>query len=289
MLAMLENERPAPDLDAHALREPGDRESYPLASLDARPSSADAHDDANCVMPYILEELTTKSLHFSICEIQSRMRLDDPFALDLEYTRLMMGFLLFVPDPLRITMVGLGGGSLAKFCWRHLPRARIDVVEINRHVIALRDAFHVPRDDHRFRVIAGDAACHVRGRRDECDVLIVDGFDEGGQPSRLCSSRFYDDARAMLAPGGVMVVNLHTGHRRHDVHVSRIRRSFGQAVLGVDDPDGSNQIVFALKAPAFAACPADVGDQCARLGAAANRQLRAAFGHVRAAHGKHFP
>lgn len=289
MLAMLENERPAPDPNAHALREAGDRESHPFASLDPRPSSTDARDDSNCVMPYVLEELTTKSLHFSICEIQSRMRLDDPFALDLEYTRLMMGFLLFVPDPRRITMIGLGGGSLAKFCWRHLPRARIDVVEINRHVIALRDAFHVPRDDDRFRVIAGDGARHVRGRRDECDVLIVDGFDHGGQPSRLCSSRFYDDACAMLAPGGVMVVNLHTGHRRHEAHVSRIRRSFGQAVLGVDDPDGSNQIVLAQKAPAFEAAPEDAGDQCARLGAAANRQLRSAFAHVRAAQRNQFP
>jgi len=251
--------------------------------------SPEAYDDSDCVRPYVLEELASKSLHFSISEIQSRMRLDDPFALDLEYTRLMMGFLLFVPDPRHITMIGLGGGSLAKFCWKHLPRSRIDVVEINRHVIALRDQFFVPPDDDRFRVIADDAARYVRGRRDECDVLIVDGFDHGGQPSRLCSSRFYDDARAMLAPGGAMVVNLHAGHRRHDTHFERIRRSFGQAVLGVDDTDGSNQIVFALKAPALATLPEDAGDQCARLGAAANRQLRSAFRRIRAAQGDRLP
>lgn len=286
---MLENEGPAPDLIAPALREDGDRAAYPTADLDPLPLSPDADDDSNCVMPYVLEELASKSLHFSISEIQSRMRLDDPFALDLEYTRLMMGFLLFVPDPRRITMIGLGGGSLAKFCWKHLPRSRIDVVEINRHVIALRDAFYVPRDDDRFRVIADDAARHVRGRRDECDVLVVDGFDHGGQPSRLCSSRFYDDALAMLAPGGAMVVNLHSGHRRHELHVSRIRRSFGQAVLGVDDTDGSNQIVFALKAPAFEPPPQDAGDQCARLDAAANRQLRSAFRRIRAAQSNQRP
>jgi hypothetical protein len=27
--------------------------------------------------------------------------------------------------------IGLGGGSLAKFCYRHLPNSRITVVEIN--------------------------------------------------------------------------------------------------------------------------------------------------------------
>ena len=68
------------------------------------------------------------------------MDLRDPSALDLEYTQTMMGFLLFLPQPQRIAMIGLGGGSLAKFCHRYLPRTRIQVVEINPHVIALRDA-----------------------------------------------------------------------------------------------------------------------------------------------------
>ena len=39
------------------------------------------------VRPYVHEGLDSKSMHFSICEIQSRMSLTDPDALDLEYTR----------------------------------------------------------------------------------------------------------------------------------------------------------------------------------------------------------
>src|SRR5512146_1660508 len=97
--------------------------------------------------PFVHEGSNRKGLYFSISEIQSRMDLRDPFALDLEYTRTMMGFLLFRPDPRQIAMIGLGGGSLAKFCHRHLPAARLQVVEINPHVIALRDEFHVPPDD----------------------------------------------------------------------------------------------------------------------------------------------
>ena len=37
----------------------------------------------------------------------------------------MMGFLLFKPQPRSIGMIGLGGGSLAKFCYRYLSRTRI--------------------------------------------------------------------------------------------------------------------------------------------------------------------
>ena len=52
------------------------------------------------------------------------MSLDEPDALVTAYTRKMMAFLLFNPAPKRIAMVGLGGGSLAKFCYRNLPKPR---------------------------------------------------------------------------------------------------------------------------------------------------------------------
>ena len=72
--------------------------------------------------PFIGESAQERTLYFSLDNIQSRMRLDDPWALDLSYTRKVMSFLLFRAAPRRILMVGLGGGSLAKYCYRYLPR-----------------------------------------------------------------------------------------------------------------------------------------------------------------------
>lgn len=40
-------------------------------------------------------------------------------------------------------MVGLGGGSQLKFCHRHLPATRIEMVENHPGVIALRGAFGI--------------------------------------------------------------------------------------------------------------------------------------------------
>jgi spermidine synthase len=237
-------------------------------------------DPANHVRPFVHESLTTKALHFSISEIQSRMKLDDPCALDIEYTRTMMGFLLFQPDPRHIAMIGLGGGSLAKFCHRHLPAARIQVVEINPHVIALRDTFHVPPDGDRFGVVQGDGAHFVRYRATRTDVLVIDGFDSSGQPARLCSQRFYDDCHEMLLPGGVLVVNLHSGHRQHASFVERIRRSFGGSILVVDDGESSNTIVFACKGHALDAARPGVIRRPAGLDSAGAAQLQAAFALV---------
>ncbi len=237
-------------------------------------------DPANHVVPYVHEGLSSKALHFSICEVQSRMKLDDPYALDLEYTRTMMGFLLFQPAPRHISMIGLGGGSLAKFCYRHLPGAHIQVIEINPHVIALRDEFHVPPDDHRFRVIRGDGAHFVRYRPVRSDVLLVDGFDSSGQPPRLCSQRFYDDCCEMLLPGGVLAVNLHSGHRQYDTLVDRIARSFGGSILVVDDGELSNSIVFACKGHALDAARAGPVRRPAGLDRAGAGQLQDAFALV---------
>ncbi len=240
-------------------------------------------DPERHVKPFVYETLTRRALHFSICEIQSSMDVRDPYSLDLEYTRTMMAFLLFVPEPKHIAMIGLGGGSLAKFCHRHLPRTRIHVVEINPHVIALRDEFHVPPDDERFRVIAGDGAQYVRYRATRSDVLMVDGFDSDGMPGGLCSQRFYDDAHELLQPGGLMVANLHFGHRDHHRHVERIRRSFSGAVLVVDDGEGSNTIVFACKGTALERFRAGVVRPPKGLGKDAAKPLLAGFALVSSA------
>src|SRR5512132_3183095 len=89
--------------------------------------SLDERTAARQPVPFVRKGLTSQSLYFSIEEVQSRMQLQHPDALDLRYTRTMMGFLRFLPAPRAIAMIGLGGGSLAKFCHRYLPKARIDV------------------------------------------------------------------------------------------------------------------------------------------------------------------
>jgi len=112
--------------------------------------------------PFVVRTAHTLSLHFTLAEVQSRMDLRDPPALCLEYTRLMMGLLLFVPAPRRLAVLGLGGGSLVRFCHAHLPACALTAVELNPQVIALRDRFLLPPDSARLRVVAGDAAAFVR-------------------------------------------------------------------------------------------------------------------------------
>lgn len=196
--------------------------------------------------PYVLDSGHTRCLHFAKHEIQSQMWLADPYALALKYTQTMMGFLLFDSAPAHIGMIGLGGGSLAKFCHRYLPAAQVEVVEINPQVLAVRELFQVPDNDARLCIREGDGAEYVRRARD-LDVLLVDGYDRSGLPSPLSTENFYRDCRLALRTGGVLVVNLACAHRQFPLLVARIRQQFRQQCLVVRDSEERNDIVYAWR------------------------------------------
>jgi spermidine synthase len=232
------------------------------------------------VKPFVCDDGSAKSLHFTMGELQSRMNKASPWQLDVDYTRTMMGFLLLRNAPAHIVMVGLGGGSLAKFCHRQLPDCRLTVVEINPHVIALRRDFSVPDDDERFQVILGDGAAFVAAQPPRCDVLLVDGFDHEGQPAALCSQRFYDDCFAALTQGGVLAVNLHHDDADYPVWAERIQRSFSGNAVEVPAPEKTNCIVFASRGAPLSPRRVNLTSSLSRLDSAARQQLKPEFARI---------
>ncbi|MDI1272965.1 transferase [Polaromonas sp.] len=231
-------------------------------------------------VPFVREDGASRSLHFTLGELQSRMLLHQPWRLDVDYTRTMMGFLLFQPAPAHIGMIGLGGGSLAKFCYRQLPASRMTVLEINPHVIALRREFQIPDDDARFAVIAADGARYLQTAAPVFDVLLVDGFDQDGQPAALCSQRFYDDCFAALGERGVLVVNLHHDHPDYPLLADRIHRSFSGNAVEVMSAEKSNAIVFACRGPAISPRKLNLARSLAGLDDAARLQLKAELARI---------
>lgn len=192
--------------------------------------------------PYVRRQGRYTSLQFSRKQTQSRMLSADPDQLLIDYTRTMLAALVLHPDPRTVCMVGLGGGSQAKFIHRHLPNARLEVVENNPQVIALREHFSVPPDGDRLQVVLDDGARFLRGRAGRYDLLLVDAYDARGIPDALATQAFYDDCRRSLAPGGAMATNLYNADI--DLHMGHMRGSFGDRVLLLDEPRMSNRVAF---------------------------------------------
>src|ERR1017187_7630822 len=202
--------------------------------------------------PLLVEDRETRSLCFSIDgAVQTEMWLDEPETLVSAYTRKMMGFLLFRKRPREVVMIGLGGGSLAKFCHRHLPSTRMTVVEINADVIAFRSHFQIPPDDSRLRVIHGDGSAYVAAMarsNQSTDVLLVDAFDRQGIATAVTKRSFLQDAHRVLSRHGIFVMNLVADHEAYQRYIEEIRLIFGGPVIAVPVDNGGNMVVFAGRA-----------------------------------------
>ncbi len=203
-------------------------------------------DDAQTV--YISEKYGVRALHIGSDTVQSAMRLSRPYDLELAYTRSMMAFLLFVPEPREVLMVGLGGGSVAKFIYTRMPATRIHAVEINPQVVTIaRHCFKVPDDDHRLQVTIGDGAEFMETPGREVNLVMVDGYDGESQAEALSTRRFYEACRARLKPGGVMVVNLWSGDREFTESLGRLRAVYGAGCLCLPAEKPGNVIVLAFR------------------------------------------
>lgn len=157
----------------------------------------------------VIDDAGTRSLYFGTRARQSSMRLADPLALPLAYTRNMLAALLFQPRPHRTLLIGLGGGSLARFLLGHFPGASVTCVESRPAVVELaRRFFRLPVHD-RLNVQVGDGARFL----DTCpaahyDLILIDAFDGDGIHPSVCSPGFFSASRRALAPGGVASTNL---------------------------------------------------------------------------------
>ena len=196
----------------------------------------------------VSEQDGVRYLHLGTDTIQSAMRMDDPDELVLSYTRSMLAFLLFVPEPRRIVNIGLGGGSLAKWIHRQLGGAQQVVIEINPRVIACaRQQFRLPPDDRRLRVLQADGAAWVAQHPNCCDVVLVDGYDGRSLVTELSSREFYANVARCLEDAGVLVVNLWGNDRHFDDNLQRIESGFDGQVCCLPAAQRGNVAVLAFK------------------------------------------
>ena len=118
--------------------------------------------DPSSGKPFVSEIGDYRSLHFDWGCVQSGMSVTNPLKLTLDYTKSMMGFLFFNPAPRFIEMIGLGGGSLAKFCHHILPSADITVVELDAEVCGLASEWD-PALTEAMTLIFNPKLAHERG------------------------------------------------------------------------------------------------------------------------------
>ena len=203
------------------------------------------------------EEGPIRHLHLGSEWIQGSVLIEAPFVLVHEYIQRMMAWLLFV-DPASVSQrqalqLGLGAGSLTKFCFKELRMKNTQAIEINPQVLhACRGWFWLPADNPRMQVVLADAAEEIRQPRlhGSIDALQVDLYDQDAAAPVLDSASFYSDCHKLLTPEGCMTVNLFGHTSSFKGSVERIADAFGEdAVWAFKATREGNTVVLAQRTP----------------------------------------
>ncbi|MFE5671083.1 spermidine synthase [Agromyces sp. NPDC056523] len=149
---------------------------------------------------------------------QSHVDLDDPSWLGFEYVR-RIGHAIDVvrPEGEPITALHLGGGALTlpRYVIATRPGSRQQVVELESDLVELvREELPLPRGA-QLRVRHGDArevlAKLPAGLHGAVDIAVVDIFSGSRTPAHVTSAEFYGLVAPLLAPGGIVAVNVADG------------------------------------------------------------------------------
>ena len=235
--------------------------------------------------PFLFDDGDSRRLHFNLRYVQSQIDLRTPDTLAFAYTRKMMGFLLWLPQPRHVVIVGLGGGSLTRYCHRHLPQTRITTLEIDEDVIAFGEWFQLPPQDERTRIVHADAVDWFASTREKADVVLIDGCDHTGTVETLCDEGFYRSLQARLQREAIVAVNLLGPATR----INAVQRMLGEvfgAVMSVEIKGLGNRVVFAANNPPRAPDWLAIRERAERLARdheldlpALSRQLQYSYRH----------
>ncbi len=199
----------------------------------------------------VVDDTLYRSLHFGTEAKQSSMLLRDPFQLALSYTRAMCAALLFHEAPKRILMVGLGGGSLAKFFLQHFPQCHIDAVEFRPEVHKVAQQFFGLPDEPRLQLFYEDAGSFMRNavaEQGDYDLMFIDAFLDRGIAYSVIGMSFFDACRERLSPKGVLSMNLWSDDRIHARDfIDDMASSFDKQVLRLPVEGKANIIGIASR------------------------------------------
>jgi len=152
---------------------------------------------------------------------QSHVDLDDPAHLHFEYVARMAAVIdrLRMPgQPLTAIHLGAGALTLPRYVEHTRPGSRQQVVELEQALVDLvRDALPLPRLPRggQLRMRIGDArdvaARLPAGLTGAADLVVSDVFAGSQTPAHLTTVEYYRTLARLLAPDGVMLVNVADG------------------------------------------------------------------------------
>ena len=171
----------------------------------------------------------------------------EPEYLGFAYTKVAFVGLALVPEPSRILVVGIGGGTMPMFLRAYYPNATIDAVDIDPDVVQVAKDYFGFREDDRLKAHVGDGRAFVEKTRDPYDIIFLDAFGTRNVPVHLTTAEFMQAVRRAVKPAGVIVGNIwgRSANPLYDAMVRTYQEVFDELYM-LDVPGTTNKILLAL-------------------------------------------
>lgn len=149
---------------------------------------------------------------------QSHVNVEDPTELFFEYVQ-RIGHVIdqlgTSGSPITAVHLGAGAFTLPRYIHATRPGSRQQVIELESEIVDLvRAELPLPKQAS-IRVRHGDARAVLEklppGLRGTVDLVVVDVFAGARTPAHVTSIEFYREVATLLAPDGVVAVNVADG------------------------------------------------------------------------------
>ena len=162
---------------------------------------------------------------------QSCIFLNDRSKLVFAYTKMMLASLYLTPNPKRVLVIGLGGGTLPGALQRLYPDIDMDVVEVDAAVIRVAQKYFDFRPGPNVHVIEEDGRVFVKraGRSGtKYDLVLLDAFDHEYIPEHMLTREFLQEVKAVMQPDGVLAANTFSNSRLYAHESATYEAVFGR-------------------------------------------------------------
>jgi spermidine synthase len=203
------------------------------------------HDEWGPVRVY--EDGLRRYMAFGTAAQQSCIDLLAPETLVYEYTQAMMLALIYNPEPSRVTLLGLGAGSLVQALQAYDSDIPLSVVELRPLVAEIAQQWFELELTPQLSLHLQDAGSYIAQTSARSDLIFADIYNDDGMIESQLNVTFLENCYRNLNRDGILVLNLwEEGRGLHPLAMQRLRDQFGEHCMSCLVEDG-NLIAFAFK------------------------------------------
>ncbi len=197
---------------------------------------------------------STVCLQFSVRRDQRNQSCIDqrrPKEMVFTYTKMMMSALLLNPNPKRVLIAGLGGGTLPTALAELFPEAQIDIVEIDPAVVAVAKRFFGFAETAKLKVFTQDARVFTKRaliRNATYDLIMLDAYNGDYIPEHLMTREYLNETKSLLTDNGIIAANTFTVSRLYDHESATYYDVFGE-FFNLRTAQSSNRVILTSQQP----------------------------------------